>query len=401
MAKKEKTVHDIKKRLEASIKRVKDLKKEKDTKLILKFGDKCYSEGLSNTRVLFYLNRLKVISEMTKKNLADLTREDIEKLISKVEKSDYSEWTKFGFKTTLRNFYKKLNKGNIPEKVAWIKATPREAKIKRPVILTKEEILTLFRNAEGIREKAMVSFMYESGCRSPDELLNMKYQDVEFNDYGAMVRLVSGKTGERRILVVSCVPHLKDWIESHPTKKASSWLWVTEKGKNRGKRISYHTLERMIRKWVNKSGIGKKVTPYTFRRTRYTHLSNKWPTPVLYKYMGQVQGSKAIKRYVELSTEAVEETVLSFYKMKPKKNNEIKPLFCSRCDKQNPPEMEFCKWCNSPLTEKAITKVEEKKRIEMSDYVKNVFLKQFEEDPKFRRKLIEERKKEFGEYKSE
>ena len=31
-------------------------------------------------------------------------------------------------------------------------------------------------------EKALVSFMYESGCRCPDELLHMKVGDVEFND---------------------------------------------------------------------------------------------------------------------------------------------------------------------------------------------------------------------------
>jgi integrase len=36
-------------------------------------------------------------------------------------------------------------------------------------------------------EKALVSFMYESGCRCPDELLHMKVGDVEFNDCGAKV----------------------------------------------------------------------------------------------------------------------------------------------------------------------------------------------------------------------
>ena len=403
MAKKkaEESVHDIKGRLKSCLKLVNNLENKRDRELILKFRDKCYAKGLGDSRVLFYVIRLKKISELTRKDLDKLDRGDIEKLVSWIERKKYSEWTKQGYKTTLRNFYKLLNDGETPDTVNWIRATPKESKLKKPIILSKKEVLELFRCAEGLREKALVSFMYESGCRSPDELLNMKVNDVEFDEYGAMVRLVSGKTGERRILVVACVPRLRAWIESHPNPKPSSWLWVTERGQYKGRRLKYDTLKSLVNKWVRKAGIEKYVTSYTFRRTRYTHLSNKWPTPVLYRYMGQVMGSKAIKRYVNLSTEAIEETVLGFYGIKNnKKKEEIKPLYCSRCEKQNPPELEFCQYCNSPLTEKAIIKVEEKKRLEIADYIKNVFLEQFKEDPEFRRKVIEERVKELQMQKS-
>jgi len=94
--------------------------------------------------------------------------------------------------------------------------------------------------------------------------------------------------------------------------------------------------------------------------------------------MGQVQGSKAIDRYVELDNEAVDDAVLNFNGIKPGKNGDIKALFCSRCNKQNPPELEYCDICHAPLTEKAVIAVETKKKADM-------------------RALFEELKKEFKE----
>jgi len=246
-----------------------------------------------------------------------------------------------------------------------------------PIILTKEEVIRLFNAAEGIREKALVSFMYESGCRSPDELLNMKIEDIAFDEYGAKVKLRSGKVGSRIIRVISCVPHLKAWIETeHSNPELDSYVWV-RKGSNRI--ISYSTLKNLIRKWREKAGIKKPITPYTFRRTRYTHLSTKIPTPALYNFMGQVQGSKVIGRYVKLSGEDADEAILNFYGLANPKNSDIKPLFCPRCGKQNPPELEYCSICNAALTEKSKLKIEEQKKSELKDLVEELIKKRIEE----------------------
>lgn len=151
--------------------------------------------------------------------------------------------------------------------------------------------------------------MYESGCRAPDELLHIMVGDVVFDDYGAKVKLHSGKVGSRVIRVISCVPHLKTWINSaHPEPSPNNYLW-TRKGSPRP--MAYSTLKNLIRKWKKDTDIEKDITPYTFRRTRYTHLANKIPTPALYNYMGQVQGSKAIERYVKLSGDDTDEPIPS------------------------------------------------------------------------------------------
>jgi len=102
-------------------------------------------------------------------------------------------------------------------------------------------------------EKALVSFMYESGCRCPDELLHMKVGDMEFNDYGAKVKLRSGKVGSRIILVISCIPHLKAWIgNEHPNPKSSSYLWVNE-GSRKYSKVELFFFEEAVQKVGKKS----------------------------------------------------------------------------------------------------------------------------------------------------
>jgi len=328
-----------------------------------------------------------VISKNTIKNFVDLDKDDLKKIISQVEKKNNSEWTKVRYKHAVKKFYSYLdgkdwNSKEYADKVKWINTNVRKSKLPRPVILTKDEILKLFTVCKGTREKAMCSFMYESGCRCPDELLHMKIGDIEFDDYGARVKLTSGKVGTRIIRVVSCVPHLKAWVnDEHPNPRFDNWLWVSKGTKNHGNVIGYESLKYIVRRWRRRAGIEKRVTSYTFRRSRYTHLATKWPTPILYKYMGQVQGSKVIDRYVELNEEAVDDAVLNFYGVKAKTNGDIKPLFCSRCCRQNPPELEYCNVCHAPLTEKAVMEVDDKKRIEMND-VFNEMVKKFKAEIK-------------------
>lgn len=343
-------IHKTKQRLETELKRIDRLKSESDKKLILKVRDESFANGLSNNRVLFYLIRLRKLSEWTKKDLKDLNKDEIKALVAKIERKNYSERTKKGYKTAIKKFYQILegyewNSRKYPDKVEWIKTTLRKSKLKDPEVLSKEEIKRIFESAQGIFEKALATFMYESGCRSPDELLNMKVGDVELLNGKAKVKLFSGKVGGRKIIVVSCVPYLKDWIKNrHPDPKKDNLLWI-----DGDKPLNYVKLCKIVKRWAKGAGIEKRITPYTFRRTRATHLANKWPTPVLYKYMGWVQGSDVIQRYVALNEEDVEETVLSFYGMKAgKENNDIKPLFCPNCGQQNPPELEFCHFCGAP-----------------------------------------------------
>ncbi|MBU3904923.1 MAG: hypothetical protein KJ906_02130 [Nanoarchaeota archaeon] len=72
-------IHNTKRKLSTQIKRIKESntlsKKNKD--IILKFYDECYSQGLSDMRVLYYIIKLWKLSQWISKDFNKLNKDDI------------------------------------------------------------------------------------------------------------------------------------------------------------------------------------------------------------------------------------------------------------------------------------------------------------------------------------
>lgn len=49
------------------------------------------------------------------------------------------------------------------------------------------------------------------------ELASLRIKNIEFNEYGAAVK-VRGKTGERRVMIVSFASLVAKWLEMHPRR---------------------------------------------------------------------------------------------------------------------------------------------------------------------------------------
>lgn len=170
-----------------------------------------------------------------------------------------------------------------------LQSETKNAGLKDLLILTEDEVKKLFEAAEGTREKALISFLYESGCRS-GELLNIRISDLEFVENYVKAKL-TGMSGGRTILLVSCLPYIKVWIENeHPNPQPDSFLWVNKGMRNQGKCMNHESLNRLVKKWAEKAGMTKSVTLHAFRRTRCAHLAPKLPTLILKKYMGYSSG---------------------------------------------------------------------------------------------------------------
>ena len=64
-------------------------------------------------------------------------------------------------------------------------------------LLTEEEIQKMISSCANLRDRALVSVLYESGCRI-GEIGNLRIKDVLFDEYGAKIDVL-GKTGARRV----------------------------------------------------------------------------------------------------------------------------------------------------------------------------------------------------------
>lgn len=377
-------IHSRRRNLERTIVRVQNSHiSEINKSLIFKFKDECLSNGLSIDRALFYVDKLYMIARFLKKNFPQVTKEDLKELVRKIELKDYSEWTKLGYKITLKKFYQWFEgiEEGYPEKVSWIKTGIKKNREKLSNLPTQEEIEKLINAACTVRDKALVSALYESGCRI-GELLNIRLKDAEFDDYGAVI-LVKGKTGPRRIRLVSSVPRLSIWIEHHPQKdNPESPLWINTGTTNHEEAMMYQTARKILKDLARKINLNKPVNPHSFRKARATHLASKLTEAQMCEYFGWIQGSDMPFTYVHLSGRDIDEAILKMHGKIPKDNDrlEFKLKKCPRCFHENPPDSHFCITCRLPLDEKTAIEIERRKKEFISTTITNEIIEKMVEE---------------------
>ena len=384
-------IYRMKRRLDSLLKKVENssiLKKNKD--IILKFYDYALSIGLSKPRICTYLIVLPQFSEWLDIPFTETSKEDIRKLARKIEQGDYTEFTKNQYKAILKRFYKWLNGDEeYPEKVKWIKTSCRKTKRKQPEgLITKEELEKMIDLADHIRDKAWVSLTYESGFRI-GEVLTLRIKHIVFDEYGAKIQVGEGKTGMRRIRIVSSAPYLANWIENHPFRdNPEAPLWISTGTRNKNKTICYESARRIFLKLAKRANIKKRIHPHLFRHTQATELASSFTEAQMNQYFGWVQGSDMPSTYVHLSGRDLDGAILKLHGLKEgdeiKKEN-FSPKKCHRCEKMNPPTGKFCLRCGAPLDLKTVMKVEEK-RNEM-DNIMAMLMKDLLKDPEIQARI--------------
>jgi len=352
-------------RYERKLERGRQLIQESDfspanKRAILDFTDFCFSEGLSVARVEKYLGHVKCLALLVKKDFADATREDLETLVRLIQNSDYSEWTKHDLRVTLKKLYRWLKRTDEdPPETRWIRVGNPNSNKKLPKeLLTEDDAAKLIDACLTHRDKALVAVLFETGCRI-GEIASLRIKHVEPNRYGFRL-IVSGKTGDRRVLVISSAAYLTDWLNDHPCKSdPEAYLWITSDF--RAHQLSYARVCAMLRDAAKRAQVRKRVNPHTFRHSRATLLANSLTEAQMNEYFGWVQGSNMPSVYVHLSGRDVDNALLKTYgicpDMKESGQTGLKPRTCSRCGVQNAPTNRFCSRCGNILDEKTALEV--------------------------------------------
>ena len=346
---------------------------------LLKFQeDITLTQRLKPQTVERRLANMQYLGMLIKKPFKEWDKEDVKEVVKHIHyKEEWDEHTKKDYKASLRKFFKWLrDTEDYPEEVRWIKTNP-PGNYKRRLpeeILTEDEIRKMYETADNPRDRALVSVIYQTGCRV-GEILSLKLKHVQADEYG-IVLSVNGKTGQRRVRIIETSPLVK-WLEVHPFKdNPESALWLTKYGRSR--RISednvkyfpldYAGIRDMLKDLAKRCGIKKRVNPHSIRHARCTHMASKLTEAQMKEYFGWVQGSKMASVYVHLSGRDVDEAILKAYGIIKNDEQEQKPkiINCLRCKEKNDSLSLFCKRCGTPLTlETAIEylpKIEEKQK---------------------------------------
>lgn len=386
-------VYNYDKHIENGIIRVKNSNTlASNKKAILEFCDDCIVNGLSKPRILYYLNRLIIITRFFKKDFEKATKEDIKDLLKKINEQDYAERTKQDFKTALKKFYKWLKnideKGVYPDEVKWISSGMNNGKHFLPEeLLTEDEINRMINTAEHPRDKALIATLADSGCRI-GELLTLRIKHLVFDKYSAILT-VNGKTGMRRIRVIGATPYLAFWKDAHPDKEdPEAPLWIVrgttkeiarDKNKlkdyklNWGYALGYGAAAKLLRKTADRCNIKKRVNPHSFRHARATFLANKLTEAQLKELFGWTQSSDMAAVYVHMSGRDTDKALLSVYGLaqdeeKEKSKFGLKP--CPRCNKENPATATICESCGGVLDLKKAMEIDTEQKTVMDMLIK-------------------------------
>ena len=219
------SLHNFEKMYETSIKNVNNSHiSARNKEIILSFGNDLLLENLSKARILKYYYALTMFARNLNKDFDKADINDIKILVANIQQnSKYSPWTKKTYKMMIRRFYKLLKgvkgKNKYPEIVDWIPTKIKRSEQRLPSsedMLNEEDVNKMISKAYHPRDKAFLSVLWESGARI-GEIGNLLFKNVVFDDYGTVI-VVQGKTGSRKIRLISSTPYLSTWMDSHPLK---------------------------------------------------------------------------------------------------------------------------------------------------------------------------------------
>jgi integrase/recombinase XerD len=112
---------------------------------------------------------------------------------------------------------KKRSKPQAIENIPTLKR--KEQSIYKPTDLwTQEDDLLFLKYCPSKCDRCYHAISRDLSCR-PHEILNLRIKDVSFRTTGSYQYaevLLNGKTGSRPIPLISSIPYLKDWLDSHP-----------------------------------------------------------------------------------------------------------------------------------------------------------------------------------------
>ena len=260
---------------------------ETDKEVLTEFLKKC-SITAGDKKIEKIKRLILQLFDVTQLSITNQTKSSIDSFLVLLSKSDKSNWTKDEIKIYVKQFILWLYKD--PSLVENFKATSKKGlnpqKITENNLVTEKDVEKMLRYAESYKEKAYLLLAFYTGAR-PQELANLKWKDIKFEDKYVDITLYSNKTERSRTFPV--VKQTKDalfeWKQhySYPDVSPKDYVFPS---RWRDKTITSAGLNKMLRRMAKASRLNKDVWNYLFRHSRATKLYEELPQQIVEKLMG-------------------------------------------------------------------------------------------------------------------
>jgi integrase/recombinase XerD len=133
-----------------------------------------------------------------------------------------------------------------------------------PVVLSEEEIVSIFKNCSNLKHKAILMVIYSAGLRI-SEVINLKIKDIDSNRMQIRIDQAKNKKDRYTILSIKTLTVLRNYFKAYKPKE---FLFEGQFGGP----YSTRSIQAFFHEICQKSGITKKVTVHTLRHSFATHL---------------------------------------------------------------------------------------------------------------------------------
>lgn len=358
-------IHSYELKVAGAEKQVRDSElSEQNKRLILGYRDACLLKGTcGRVRLIRVLGVLLLYARILQKDFNTLTKADVESLVSKLlaRTPPYSPETLGTYKAILKSFITwVVQPDEFPTKtpppiVSWISCHVRareKKRLERKDLLTPEDIEKLLQVCHNPRDKALISVLWETGCRIA-EIGNLQLKHLTKNQHGYTLD-VDGKTGQRSPIVVSSAPYLTTWLNNHPFRdNPDSPLWVHYSYTDTPKHLKYDSIRYQLSQYFERAKINKPFHPHIFRHSRATYvLANAIMNEQQAKaYFGWTPDSDMLATYSHLIDQDANNAILKENNLAPpqQRASDLTPAQCRICNELNPPKSDYCVRCGAVL----------------------------------------------------
>ncbi|NYE58677.1 site-specific tyrosine recombinase XerD [Carboxydothermus ferrireducens] len=231
-------------------------------------------KGFSLNTLLSYRRDLeKFVSFLEKRNISiiDATSKDIKLYLQDLAR-ELKPASVARNLAAIRSFYKYLLREKIVGENPALDVDGPKLGLKLPEILSYEEIDLLLKAPdlstwEGVRDRAMLELLYATGLRV-SELVNLELPNLYLDE--RYVKIL-GKGAKMRIVPFGEVAahYLNQYLALRAKRKSNSLkLFITRKGSG----FTRQGFWKMLKRYGQKAGIVKNLTPHLIRHSFATHL---------------------------------------------------------------------------------------------------------------------------------
>ena len=330
------------------------------------------SERLGQNRI--GMNRYKKLAIALCKNgqyfdrpFADCEYSDILEAINRLKTSKKRDGTPKYAKTViservwaLKNFFIWLidngyNTKINPRKISLIKLPKHEVTtVTEADLPTVEEVCQIISSATSIRDKCLLSFMYDGSMRFGD-VCGLRFRDLRVMDDAIIVHTNYKTNRDRTIPLYNCNEVFRAWMSVYPSVHVSDdFVFCHLNDKNQC--LTYRGARKAFDTACIRAGLADKgFTPHKFRHARITQLLRDGMSESTLKLLAWGGDSNAIRVYNHLTSTDVETEMARVQGIK--RGTQSDSMHCAICGAPVTPLDHYCPTCyaNLDVIEHSIT----------------------------------------------